>query len=341
MKYTIVSFHFVDKLQHPISGLHYRVKQSGLLLKQGKTTGDGVLGPFVLFTPETTQKEQSEILSKVTGSKGTFKTQSPDAPLEVFIVTDNNTEKLLHSTPIKWDKRQQVIARSDWVKIPMPLRPDTAGLASEKSARRQSCGFAEVQYEIGYNTNNLATTTVTLCDLPKKIVDIALKYRNSKSWAYGATKVSQSHPALNETITIPENRNKCSLFVYDVLTEAGLSVPWIERGKSTYIPGFKKLYPPLADDWANTAKLKNWAADHTPLPGDVGAYVVNWSDATGHVGIVVAPGVTVSAGQDEVEVNDVGFRVMKMSAKDRALNTSSGINGQHDFTVFRRSKAGK
>lgn len=341
MKYAIVSCHFVDKLQHPINGLHYRVKQSGLMLKQGKTTGNGVLGPFILFTPDTTQNEQTEALNKTTGVKETFKTQSPDAPLEIFIVTDNHTQKLLHSTPIKWGNRQQVIARSDWVKIAMPLRPNATGQASEESARRQSCGFAEVEYEIGYNSNNLATTTITLCDLPKKIVDIALKYRRSTNWAYSAAKASQPHPNLNETITIPENRNKCSLFVYDVLTEAGLSVPWIERGKSTYIPGFKKLYPPLADDWANTGKLKNWAADTAPLPGDIGAYVVNWSDATGHVGIVVAPGVTVSAGHDEVEVNDVGFRVMKMSAKDREVNTSRGMNGQHDFTVFRRSKTGK
>ncbi len=127
----------------------------------------------------------------------------------------------------------------------------------------------------------------------------------------------------------PPNTNKCNLFVYDVLTAIGVNVALIEHGKSKYLPYFSKVSPPLAGEWANGQRLLNsWKVERTPLPGDVGAYAMNYSDASGHVGFVLTKGVCISAGWEKVEVNDAGFRHA----------TGNANPSDHDFTIFRRYK---
>ncbi|NNB47660.1 CHAP domain-containing protein [Pseudomonas chlororaphis] len=106
----------------------------------------------------------------------------------------------------------------------------------------------------------------------------------------------------------------------------------IEHGRLTWLPGNGSLSPPLAAEWGNPDKLLNsWKVETQPLPGDIGAYTANYSNASGHVGFVVAKGVCVSAGWSKVEVNDAGFRNFNGTAS----------RGDHDFTVFRRYKHSK
>jgi len=106
----------------------------------------------------------------------------------------------------------------------------------------------------------------------------------------------------------------------------------IEHGKSKYLPYFSKVSPPLAGEWADSSRLLNsWKVERSPLPGDVGAYAVNYSDASGHVGFVLTQGVCISAGWDKVEVNDAGFRNASGNA----------VGSDHDFTIFRRYKHSK
>lgn len=62
------------------------------------------------------------------------------------------------------------------------------------------------------------------------------------------------------------------------------------------------------------------------MPSDVGTYVTNYSDASGHTGIILSEGVTISAGWDKIEVNDSNFR-----NKNKTAN-----NSDHNFTVCRR-----
>ncbi|PIT07854.1 multidrug ABC transporter ATP-binding protein [Snodgrassella alvi] len=59
-----------------------------------------------------------------------------------------------------------------------------------------------------------------------------------------------------------------------------------------------------------------------------GAYAHEYSDASGHVGIIIADGVTISASWERIEVNDSGFRHKNRTA----------TSNDHDFTVFRRYK---
>ena len=65
----------------------------------------------------------------------------------------------------------------------------------------------------------------------------------------------------------------------------------------------------------------------TPQPGDVVAQKIEYSDATGHVGIVVDNGQTVSQLSTPTEIvgqNDWGFR------------TGSESQGRVDQVVYRR-----
>jgi hypothetical protein len=90
-----------------------------------------------------------------------------------------------------------------------------------------------------------------------------------------------------------------------------------------------KVSPPLAGEWADNERLlASWKVESSPLPGDIGAYAVTYSNAGGHVGFVLTNGVCISAGWDKIEVNDAGFRNASGNA----------VPDDHDFTIFRRYK---
>jgi len=334
-KFEIFSVHLVDKLNAPIAGLKCKIICEGSVF-DGSSNDLGQVGPILLYEKTLSPQHLSDIRKGLRQKLPEAAVSNVGVKLSIYIVTDSGTEKLLHEEAVQWG-RKMTVARSNWVKVRMPLvRTDAEG-KQEENYRKEICGFAEVEYEIGKNTGNFATTKITLCDLPKRIVDTALKYRESTAWSYETEKRPLPHPTIGEVRVIGSDTNKCSLFVYDILTEVGISVPLVERGNSVYIPYYKRLYPPLADTWADRDRLsKSWKAEAVPMPGDIGAYVVSYSNATGHVGIVVAPGVTVSAADDKVRVNDAGFRVSKMSEEQQRVNQGLGVRGVHDFSIFRR-----
>jgi RHS repeat-associated protein len=135
----------------------------------------------------------------------------------------------------------------------------------------------------------------------KKIVDIITKYLGSTDWNYEKEKGN-----------FPENSNKCNKFVYDCTKEAGAS-PGLPNGNP-----LKKIFgngsPPLAKQWADpNYSIPGWEVlkpGETPQPGDVAAQAINYSDATGHVAIVVAPGQTIGTSDREHKISktDWGFR---------------------------------
>src|SRR5262249_39736537 len=80
-----------------------------------------------------------------------------------------------------------------------------------------------------------------------------------------------------------ENTNKFNNFVYDVLVEAGVK-------PAPEVPKWFGLSsrPPTAGEWADPNLLiPGWYTVSDPQPGDVVAEAHRYSDATGHVGIVV------------------------------------------------------
>jgi hypothetical protein len=109
--------------------------------------------------------------------------------------------------------------------------------------------------------------------------------------------------------------NKCNIFVHDVIQQAGSTPPQSDKtGMAHRIAYYLGLvdsanYPAQAGDWANPNKtLGLWQTLIVPsgapagtlppdlsLAGDVIAEAIQYSDATGHVGIVARPGHTISA----------------------------------------------
>jgi hypothetical protein len=132
-----------------------------------------------------------------------------------------------------------------------------------------------------------------------------------------------------------QGNNKCNLFVKDVLNEAGAQAPLSLGTRVRHYLGEVNTpsYPASAGDWAyphNTMTCwRNVTAPNDRLnseypadvarPGDVIAEAIGYSDASGHVGIVVGPNQTASADSaapcfspypiaGTIDVTDFGFR---------------------------------
>lgn len=133
--------------------------------------------------------------------------------------------------------------------------------------------------------------------LRAKIADVARTHVGKEDWAYERRRGF-----------FGPGKNKCNLFVAETLREAGAYVPNIE--------GRLHQYPPSAKDWADPkVVIKGWSAPFHKgwRPGDVVAIPHEYSDATGHVGIVVAGDKSVSAAAlppvpGTIVENDWGFR---------------------------------
>jgi cell wall-associated NlpC family hydrolase len=126
----------------------------------------------------------------------------------------------------------------------------------------------------------------------------AKKHVGSSAWAHSANKPPYS-----------PGTNKCNLFVYEVLNGAGTPVPMKIRFSWRSFGNVK--YPPLAGQWADPdVTIPGWEVVQSPRPGDVVAMKEDYSDASGHVGIVSGPGtsVSVSSSTGSVVENDWGFR---------------------------------
>lgn len=120
-------------------------------------------------------------------------------------------------------------------------------------------------------------------EIRAKVASVARRYIGSRLWADAVAKGGY-----------PVNSNKCNLFVYDVLTEAGAS-PGLPHGHWWW-----KLYPPNAGDWATLYyAITHWrrlTAGETAAPGDVIAQRIAYSDATGHTMIVAGNDYVIGTG---------------------------------------------
>ncbi|MBN9381084.1 MAG: hypothetical protein J0H74_09975, partial [Chitinophagaceae bacterium] len=155
----------------------------------------------------------------------------------------------------------------------------------------------------------------------QRIATVAQSKLNSHDWDYG-----------NKKDNFAANTNKCNKFVYDVLKEAGASPGTPNIGLVKSILGIKG-FPPTAAQWADpNFKIPNWVVlkpGESPEPGDVVAEKINYSDATGHVGVVVDNQQTVSQWSSPIEIvgqNNYGFRA----------DDDPNPNGHRSNVVFRR-----
>lgn len=168
--------------------------------------------------------------------------------------------------------------------------------------------------------------------------------------------------------------NQCNIFVHDVLKEAGTTPPesdatsWKHRA-AYYLGLVDSLnYPAQAGDWANpNMTLRCWktltvniaAVGPPPLPGtlppdvsipgDVIAEAVQYSDATGHVGVIVGTQQTASADSTTncdhsglppgvITITDYGFRPDNYQRTCVLPDGSTGVltHGQKRYAVVKR-----
>jgi len=133
-------------------------------------------------------------------------------------------------------------------------------------------------------------------DIHQKIVDRASAQIGSGAWHFEVAKGNS-----------PEKTDKCNLFVYDTLTDAGAS-PGLPKGH------WWNPYPPLAENWADPSfVIPGWrvlSSGEIPQPGDVVGQRIQWPNrATGHV-MIVGPNATfIGVGESE-KIESVAPKMM-------------------------------
>jgi hypothetical protein len=146
------------------------------------------------------------------------------------------------------------------------------------------------------------------------LVETALPHVGSTDWAVAASKAPY-----------PSGANKCNLFVYEMANASGYPVP--KRTRFSWRRRETVWYPPLAGEWADDSiSIGSWSAitEADAAPGDMVAEAVNYSDATGHVGLISYPlpnSKTRTLGEGEHAVDNVTMERQVISAgSDEILN---------------------
>jgi hypothetical protein len=134
-------------------------------------------------------------------------------------------------------------------------------------------------------------------DIPQKIVELASGQIGSGAWDANVAKGN-----------FAEGKDKCNLFVYDTLADAGAS-PGLPNGHWWW-----KHYPPPAGNWADPAfAIPGWrvlGSGESPQPGDVVGQRIQWPNgATGHVMIVEPNASFISVGENE-KIESVAAKMM-------------------------------
>ena len=158
--------------------------------------------------------------------------------VEVKVVAANGSEKVIGRHNHLRPTNTTVTLVSPWVRVPL-----AGGGMFEGD-------FFEVEYNIKRKGHNLFAKII-IKDIPRKIVLTALKYRGSKKWAKDMEVTSKHLTMKEKTTTYKIGTFKCSTFVHDVLTEVGIAIPWVEHGKSKYIPFYSRISPPTASHLEN------------------------------------------------------------------------------------------
>lgn len=99
-------------------------------------------------------------------------------------------------------------------------------------------------------------------------------------------------------------KNKCNVFIDDILDASGVytSDP---NGMGS---GWGLGAPVTAGQWADpNYTVPGWQVVEFPQAGDIVAVKGNFSDASGHVAIMVSPTQSIGASQYEVHINDFGY----------------------------------
>ena len=154
-----------------------------------------------------------------------------------------------------------------------------------------------------------------ILDIPECIALTAENQIGSSDWSYEGSRKR-----------FGPKTNKCNLFVFEVIAAVGAKA----TTRSTSDDWYKRLFdrPLLVREWADPNRnMSDWSIVSEPARGDVVAERRNYSDATGHVGIVVETGnfgASVSADDDYIVRSAFGFRSTE-SPVFRRFTGASGV----------------
>jgi hypothetical protein len=140
-------------------------------------------------------------------------------------------------------------------------------------------------------------TDEQLALIRQKIVQAAQKQIGSGDWHFDVAKGN-----------FGPGKDKCNLFVYDMLNDAGAS-PGLPNGHAWW-----KSYPPTAANWADPSfPIPGWrvlGSGESPQPGDVVGQRIQWPNgATGHVMIVGPNASFIGVGKSEM-IDSVAAKMM-------------------------------
>ncbi|MXS72119.1 RHS repeat-associated core domain-containing protein [Flavobacteriaceae bacterium W22] len=125
------------------------------------------------------------------------------------------------------------------------------------------------------------------------IIKNAMKHYDSKDWAYDVKRGRFS-----------AGTNKCNLFVDEVLEETGIYTP--NDNGILGLVGFGT--PVTAGQWADPNFIvPGWEIVTSPQAGDIVAISANFSDATGHVGIMISNKESIYAEHSRIKMSDFGY----------------------------------
>lgn len=145
----------------------------------------------------------------------------------------------------------------------------------------------------------------------QEIVKNAKKNNGSTDWAY-EERNGRYGPGTN----------KCNVFVDDMLDASGVYTTDPNGRTAEY--GFGSAV--TAGQWADpNYDIPGWKVVQSPQAGDVVAIRGNFSDASGHVAIMISPTKSIGAGHSEVHVTEFG-------SSPRYFSDFPGNNGY----VYRR-----
>lgn len=148
------------------------------------------------------------------------------------------------------------------------------------------------------------------------LVDEAIAQNGSTDWALAKERQATG------VQSFPSGANKCNLFVYEMVTGAGYSVPTKPHKQKVFGVTVNTVQiPPNAGDWATSGGAVGTVVK-TPEPGDVIAWSHNYSNATGHCGIVSYPEdsrpatKTLAAGDDAAETVTMRRKTVSAHSND-------------------------
>ena len=232
---------------------------------------------------------------------------------------------------------------------------NTAGASNSQSNRGKSDGDKMVNFIRYQNSKTGAITNVITGDASEG-TEASYTDLTGGDGSFGNVNQNIADAAKNALENNPHDwdynrqkdnfkpgQDKCNKFIYDMAKSQGAD-PGTPNARNGIIGFFAKLFdigsPPTSAQWADpNFEIPNWRvlnADEEPEAGDVVAEkIAGYISATGHSGIVVGSGQTISValigtgGQGEILTqNNFGFR----SDSDQSHN---GM-GHKSNCVFRR-----